>query len=104
MPKYKVVLTENHRVSSIFTDEFDTKDADQWEQIKASAEFQMDPTAFAALPEKPPKDPAAWFAVYRYVDALAYANREDDWITSRKGGYETSIELQDKKGNVLDSD
>lgn len=104
MPKYKVVLNEYHRVTSTFTDEFDTKDADKWEQVKASAEFEMNPEEFEALPEDPPKDPAAWFAVYRYVDALGYQEREDDWVTSRKGGFETSIELQDKKGNVLDSD
>jgi hypothetical protein len=56
-----------------------------------------------APPLKPPKDPQIWFSLYQQLSEMEYGEREDDWITLRKGGYETSRELIDSKGKVIDS-
>jgi len=103
MPKYLAKLTEYHRVASIYTDEFNTSDKKKWELLKSKVEDQMDPDEFEELPEKPPKDPKVWFQLYKYLHGEEYQEQKDDWITHRKGGYDTSNELFDSKGNVIDS-
>ena len=103
MPKYTAVLTEYHRVSSIYTDEFNTSDKAKWEHLKSLVEHQMDADEFEALPVKPPKDPKVWFQLYQQLSEAEYQDQKDDWITLRKGGCETSHELLDSKGKVIDS-
>ena len=44
-----------------------------------------------------------WFSGHRRVTDEEYQEQKDDWITHRKGGYDTSNELFDSKGNVIDS-
>jgi hypothetical protein len=56
------------------------------------------------LPVKPPKDPKAWFALYQLLSETEYGDKEDDWVTVRKGGYDVSRELVDSKGKVLESE
>ena len=104
MPKYKAVYTEHHRVSSIHTDTFNTSDKDKWEWLKSMVEGQMDSDDFEALPEKPPKDPLAWFALYEHISGGDYEEQDDDWITVRKGGYDISRELLDAKGKIIASE
>ena len=103
MPKYKAIYTEYHRVAVIFTEEFDTADKDKWEWLKSSVEYEMDSDDFEALPLMPPKDPQIWFSLFQQLSEMEYGEREDDWITLRKGGYDTSRELIDSKGKVIDS-
>lgn len=104
MPKFTAVFTEYHRVSVIFTDEFDTSDKDKWEWLKSAVESEMDAYDFDELPAKPPKDPKAWFALYQLLSETEYGDKEDDWVTVRKGGYDVSRELVDAKGKVLESE
>jgi len=104
MPKYKATYTEYHRVSVTFTDEFDTDDEDKWEWLKSSVKFEMDSDDFEALPKKSPKDPQIWFSLYHQLSEMEYGEKEDDWITLRKGGYDISRELLDAKGKVIDSE
>jgi hypothetical protein len=104
MPKYKAIYTEYHRVSVTFSDEFDTADKDKWEWLKSSVESEMEPDDFDALPIKPPKDPQIWFSLYQQLSEMEYEEKEDDWITLRKGGYDTSRELLDAKGKVIASE
>ena len=103
MPKYTAVFTEYHRVVSIYTDEFDTSDKIKWELLKSLVSDRMDTEEFEALPLKPPKDPKVWFQLYQNLPEGDYGEQENDWITVRKGGYDTSHELLDSKGKVIDS-
>ena len=67
-------------------------------------EDEMDSDDFEALPKKSPKDPQIWFSLYHQLSEMEYGEKEDDWITLRKGGYDISRELLDAKGKVIDSE
>jgi hypothetical protein len=96
MPKFKVVRKEYHQVVSIFTEEFDTKSQDQWDDLKDRADVDEDD-----YPEKPPKDPAEWLELFVSAREIDPDSRYDDWVSERKGGYDVSFEVIDSKGKVI---
>lgn len=104
MPKYTATYTEYHHVAVVFSDEFDTSDSEKWEWLRSAAQEHLEPDEFEQLPEEPPTDPKLWFELYGHVAETEYSDNEEDWITVRKGGYETSRELHDMSGNVVDLD
>lgn len=104
MPKYTAVLTEHHTVTVTLTDEFDTSDISKWESLKENAKYAMSSKDFQALPQKPPKDPAIWVTLYRYLDRSEYEDKESDWISLNQGGYETSLDILDIKGKIIYSE
>ena len=101
MPTFKFIHTQVHRVDRIFFEEFDTDDQDQWDEVKAKAQGMMDSDEFSALPDEAPDDVAIWLRVYSFVDAIELADSEDDWVTDRKGGYESYFQVTDEDDNVL---
>lgn len=104
MPKYKVCYTEFHTVSSIYSDEFDTSDQDKWESLKAAAEYSLSASDLKKLPSKPPKDPSIWLSLYRQLPKSDYEDHEDDWTSINHGGFDTTLEILDSKGNIIASD
>jgi hypothetical protein len=67
-----------------FTDQFDTKDQDKWNSIKALAKVGMSQKEFDALPDEAPEDIEVWFAAYLYVNTtdLGHFNQENGEVTS----------------------
>lgn len=101
MPTFKFTHTQVHRVDLIFSEEFDTDDQDQWDEVKAKAQDKMDEGEFAALPEEAPDDVDIWLRVYSFVDTGELSDAEEDWVTDRKGGAESYFQVTDEDGNVL---
>ena len=104
MPIYTATYIEYHQVSSIHTDQFNTSDKDKWEWLKSAVESEMDAVEFDELPVKPPKDPLVWFALYEHLSRSDYEDKDEDWVTHRKGGFDTARTLLDAKGKVLESE
>jgi hypothetical protein len=104
MPKYKAIYTEYHRVSVIHSDSFDTTDKEKWQWLKSAVEDKMDVDDFELLSDKPPTDPAAWFALYQHLSSEEYEDKSEDWETENSGDYDVSRELEDSKGKVIASD
>jgi hypothetical protein len=101
MPTFKFIHRQVHRVDLIFSEEFDTASQDDWDALLSMAASSMDEDEFAALPDDPPDDIDIWLKVYSFVDTGEFSDSEEDWVTVRKGGYESYILVTDEDGNVL---
>lgn len=101
MPTFKFIHTQVHRVDLIFSEDFDSDDQDQWDEVKAKAQGMMDAEEFAALPDEAPDDVDIWLRVYSFVDTGEFSDAEEDWVTDRKGGSESYFQVTDEDGNVL---
>ena len=101
MPTFKFIHTQVHRVDQIFSEEFDTNDQDKWDEVKAKAQGMMDSDEFSALPVEAPDDVDIWLRVYSFVETLELSDAVDDWVTDRKGGYESYFQVTDEDDNVL---
>lgn len=101
MPTFKFIHTQVHRVDRIFSEEFDTESQDDWDALLSRAENLMDEDEFSALPEDAPDDIDVWLRVYSFVDTGEFAEAEEDWVTDRKGGYESYFQVTDEDGNVM---
>ena len=101
MPIFKFSHTQVHRVDLIFSEEFDTESQDEWEALKSKAKGGMDEDEFESLPDVAPEDVDVWLRVYSFVDSGEFSVREEDWVSDRKGGYESFFQVTDEDGNVL---
>ena len=101
MATFKFIHTQVHRVDQIFSEEFDTNDQDQWDEVKAKAQGMMDSDEFSALPDEAPDDIDIRLRVYSCVETLELSDAVDDWVTDRKGGYESYFQVTDEDDNVL---
>ena len=96
---YKVVHREYHQLTISRIQEFDTSDQKAWDSFKSSAEdYGVDVSSF---PDKAPKDAQIWFSLISEIPPEEYGEMEEDCWTLRKGGYDTSIDLEDEKGNPV---
>ena len=101
MPTFKFIRREVHRVDRIYSEEFETDDQDQWDEVKAKAQDMMDDGEFAALPDDAPDDINIWLRVYSVIDPSELTDAEEDWVTVGKGGFETYFEVTDEDDNVM---
>ena len=101
MPTFKFSHTQVHRVHWIFSEEFDTEGQDDWDVLKSKARDRMDEDEFESLPDVAPEDVDVWRRVYSFVEASELSDKEEDWVTDRKGDYESFFEVSDEDGNVL---
>ncbi len=101
MPTFKFTHTQVHRVDLIFSEEFDTASQDDWDALLSRAANSMEADEFAALPDAAPDDVDVWLRVYSFVDTGEFSESEEDWVTDRKGGYESYFQITDEDGNVL---
>lgn len=99
----KIVKTEYHRVNSIF--EYDLPEEDIVKTFGSIDRFKeilshMSSEDFSgeSFGDDPTDEEVVVF--YEFLEHYSY-EREDDWWTDRKGGYETSYEVDD---NLLDYD
>lgn len=104
MPKFKVSQTQIHRVDRIFTVDFDTESKEQWDELKSKAQDLMDEDDFDELPDDPPEDLAIWLRVCQCIDSSEYSDDGEDWVSHRKGGYETYWEVSDEEGSIVASE
>lgn len=103
MPKY--IYKEFHQVVVSYEDEFDVTDNEKWQMLLQLAEERgIDEEDLEGFPNEPPEDAEVWFQLYRLVDMQAVANPIEDWVTERKGGYETESCLLDDKGQIISSE
>jgi hypothetical protein len=101
VPKFKFIHTQVHRVDRIYSEEFDTDDQSQWDEVKAKAQDMMGADEFAALPDDAPDDIDIWLSVYSVIDPSELSDEEEDWVTDRKGGVESYFEVTDEDDNVV---
>ena len=76
-----------------------TSDQSAWETFLNDAKIiGIDTNDY---PPKAPKDPQIWFDLISELPTEEYPETEEDCWTMNKGGYDTSFELEDEKGNTL---
>jgi hypothetical protein len=102
MPSYKVIYKEFHQLTISNIQSFDTDDQDAWEIFRKDAIQNYDVDA-DDYPEKAPSDPEIWFDLIAKLDTSQYDDKEENYWTMDKGGYETAFELEDEEGNTLKS-
>lgn len=103
MPKYKVTQTQIHRVDLVFTEEFDTNDANKWNELRDRVREKISDDDFNSLPSKPPKNVKLWLELYRHIDSSYYENATEKWVSHSRGGYPIEYSLSDDKGNIIDT-
>ena len=99
MPTYKVVYKEFHQLTISKIQEFDTTDQEAWDGFRGAAKAYVED--IDAYPEEAPSDPQIWFDLISELPTEEYEETEEDCWTMSKGGYDTSYELEDEKGNTL---
>jgi hypothetical protein len=105
MPLYKITYTEYHRVSKEYSEEFDTSNVEQWDELKSRARDMMDDEAYSALPDLPPRDTDIWLELYKNISSNAYkCDAVEDWITDRKGGYDSEWIITDHRDTIVSED
>ena len=99
MSIYKVVYKEFHQLTISRIQEFDTNDQKSWDSFRSIAEaYEVDISKF---PIQAPAEAQKWFELISEIPPEEYKEVEEDCWTLRKGGYDTTIELEDQKGNLV---
>jgi len=95
-----LVKNEHHSVTSSFTYSLDDTDVietfgsmERFDEIVSYNGNQFGHTE--PIGDKPTDEETDKF--WDYIQEHDYDNREDDWVSDRKGGYEVDVELIDDK-------
>lgn len=101
----KVIYEEHHQVVVSYEDEFDVTDNEKWQMLLQLAEDNgLDEEDLEEFPKEPPEDAEVWFELYRLIEMYSVADRQEDWRTERKGGYDIEWYLLDDKGQTISSE
>lgn len=102
MGSYSFIRREIHRVIVDYTEDFDTTDQEEWDDLLARAQEESPDFDEADFPEEAPIDPDLWLQLFKLVNPIELAGeRTERWISDEKGFTEVEFHLRGESGHIF---